>query len=132
VYVCETDGITIPPVHIITDIYLSHSLYLSCLYLFCPCRGSQRSCQMKTSVFIHTPHYHCPIIYWFGWFSDRCDIEDKINTLYIGSATCQGKSDTICGNLQGPSVAFSGCYPGHSFTCTGNLLGHILAQYLRG
>jgi hypothetical protein len=78
----EPDGITIPPVHIITDTKLSHSLYISCLYLFCPHRGSQRSCRMKISVFIHTPHYHCPIIHWFGWFSDRCDFEDKINTLY--------------------------------------------------
>jgi hypothetical protein len=37
---------------------------------------------MKTLVFIHTPHYHCPIIHWFGWFSGRCDSEDKINLLY--------------------------------------------------
>jgi hypothetical protein len=37
---------------------------------------------MKTLVFIHTPHYHCPIIYWFGWFCDRCDPEDKTTHLY--------------------------------------------------
>jgi hypothetical protein len=82
--IIKPDGITIPPVHIITDTSLSHSLYISCLYLFCPRRGSQRSCRMKTSVSIHTPHYHCPIIYWFGWFCDRCDPEDKITLLYNG------------------------------------------------